>query len=318
MTRPPLRGYFLRVASVSLLVLFLLLTAPGFPLAELAQSVGAAAARTVEEARAGQEEALPGGREVKDFAAAWPDRIAETAFREGEWMLRVGDAWFAWANGRLLPEAERSRWEEFASLPLYRYPLALPPLAVIDEETAARLRQRVREDAANPPRRHEEFLGRLLQAGSRAETEAHIVRMEVAGFTVTVHERLAEPLARVSEELRALRLADPAVTAFLAGLTEMNGYNYRYVEGTHSRSFHSYGLAVDLVPKSYGGRHAYWMWAMSKVRDFWTVPYERRWMVPAPVVEAFERNGFVWGGKWLFFDTMHFEYRPEILLMAQG
>ncbi|MCX7038981.1 MAG: M15 family metallopeptidase [Spirochaetes bacterium] len=306
------------MASVSLLVLFLLLTAPGFPLAELAQSVGAAAARTAEEARAGQEEALPGGREVKDFAAAWPDRIAETAFREGEWMLRVGDAWFAWANGRLLPEAERSRWEEFASLPLYRYPLALPPLAVIDEETAARLRQRVREDAANPPRRHEEFLGRLLQAGSRAETEAHIVRMEVAGFTVTVHERLAEPLARVSEELRALRLADPAVTAFLAGLTEMNGYNYRYVEGTHSRSFHSYGLAVDLVPKSYGGRHAYWMWAMSKVRDFWTVPYERRWMVPAPVVEAFERNGFVWGGKWLFFDTMHFEYRPEILLMAQG
>ena len=164
-------------------------------------------------------------------------------------MLSVDNAWFAWANGRLLPEAERSRWEEFA-----------------------------------PPRRHEGFLGRLLHAGSRAETEARVVRMEVAGFTVTVHEHLAEPLARVSEELRALRLTDPA---------------------------------VDLVPKSYGGRHAYWMWAMSKVRDFWTVPYERRWMVPAPVVEAFERNGFVWGGKWLFFDTMHFEYRPEILLMAR-
>jgi hypothetical protein len=323
------------VISVLLLVPFLLLTAPGFPLAELAQSVGAAVAQTVVEAQSevearsrevafseegaqSKEGALPGGREVRALAAAWSDRIAETAFREGEWMLRVGDAWFAWANGRLLPEAERSRWEEFASLPLYRYPLALPPLAVIDEETAARLRQRVREDAANPPKRHEEFLGRLLQAGSRAETEAHVVRLEVAGFTVTVHQRLAEPLARVSEELRALRLADPAVAVFLKGLTEMNGYNYRFVEGTRSRSFHSYGLAVDLVPKSYGGRHAYWMWAMSKVRDFWTVPYERRWMVPVPVVEAFERNGFVWGGKWRFFDTMHFEYRPEILLMARG
>ncbi len=303
------------MASVFILVLFLLLMAPGFPLAELAQSVGAAAAQTVQEALA-KEEDLPGGREVRAFAAAWPDRIAETGFRDGEWMLRVGDAWFAWANGRLLPEAERSRWEEFAPLPLYRYPLGLPPLAVLDEEAAARIRQRVREDEANPPQRHEEFLGRLLQAGSRAETEAHVVRMEVAGFTVTVHERLAEPLSLVSEELRALRVADPAVGAFLKGLTEMNGYNYRYVEGTRSRSFHSYGLAVDLVPRSYGGKHAYWMWAMSKVRDFWTVPYERRWMVPASVVEAFERNGFVWGGKWLFFDTMHFEYRPEILLMA--
>ncbi|MGW8266533.1 MAG: M15 family metallopeptidase, partial [Longimicrobiales bacterium] len=34
---------------------------------------------------------------------------------------------------------------------------------------------------------------------------------------------------------------------------------------------------------------------------------------PPAVVEAFERHGFVWGGKWAHFDTMHFEYRPEIL-----
>jgi hypothetical protein len=47
------------------------------------------------------------------------------------------------------------------------------------------------------------------------------------------------------------------------------------------------------------------------------VPYEQRWMVPTSVVEAFERHGFVWGGKWLFFDTMHFEYRPEVLLLAR-
>jgi len=47
------------------------------------------------------------------------------------------------------------------------------------------------------------------------------------------------------------------------------------------------------------------------------VPYARRWMVPTPVVEAFERHGFVWGGKWLFFDTMHFEYRPEVLEIAR-
>ena len=34
------------------------------------------------------------------------------------------------------------------------------------------------------------------------------------------------------------------------------------------------------------------------------------------IVDAFQKHGFVWGGKWLFFDTMHFEYRPELLGMS--
>jgi len=55
---------------------------------------------------------------------------------------------------------------------------------------------------------------------------------------------------------------------------------------------------------------------MNKVDEWWSIPFDRRWMIPAAAVEAFERHGFVWGGKWLFFDTMHFEYRPDILLLA--
>ncbi|HNY22827.1 MAG TPA: M15 family metallopeptidase, partial [Treponemataceae bacterium] len=38
---------------------------------------------------------------------------------------------------------------------------------------------------------------------------------------------------------------------------------------------------------------------------------------PAAVVEAFEREGFVWGGKWLLWDNMHFEYRPELLVLQK-
>ena len=29
--------------------------------------------------------------------------------------------------------------------------------------------------------------------------------------------------------------------------------------------------------------------------------------------EIREKYGFIWGGRWYHFDTMHFEYRPEIL-----
>ena len=26
-----------------------------------------------------------------------------------------------------------------------------------------------------------------------------------------------------------------------------------------------------------------------------------------------ERHGFIWGGKWYHYDTLHFEYRPGLL-----
>ncbi len=36
--------------------------------------------------------------------------------------------------------------------------------------------------------------------------------------------------------------------------------------------------------------------------------------IPLEIVAAFERRGFIWGGRWAHYDTMHFEYRPELLL----
>ena len=260
----------------------------------------------------------PGERELKALAAAWPGLIDEVRPVDGEWQVRIDNAWFSWAHGRLLPAADAARWESFAAIPFYTYPLTLPPLPHFDPATAAALRRRVADEEIHPPRRSEAFMGTLLGAHNRVETEARLVKMEVAGFTVTVHQVLKDPLERVSAELSSLRKTDRDVAAFLRGMAEMNGYNYRFVEGTRSRSLHSYGLAVDIIPKTYGGRATYWLWAMNRTPDWWTVPYARRWMPPLAVVAAFERQGFVWGGKWLFFDTMHFEYRPEILLMAHA
>jgi hypothetical protein len=258
----------------------------------------------------------PGEQEVHALAAAWPERIAEAALRDGDWMVRIEDAWFAWANGRMLPESERNEWERYAPMTFYHYPLDLSRLLQLDDAAAAELRSRVKHDQQNPPQRSEEFLGTLLHASDRKSTVARLIYMEIAGFSATVHESVKEHLLRVSAELKALRESDPEVAAFLRGVREMDGFNYRFVEGTRTRSLHSYGLAVDIIPKSYGGKHAYWQWAMSKVPDWWTIPYAQRWMPPPAFVKAFEREGFVWGGKWLFFDTMHFEYRPEILMLS--
>ena len=32
----------------------------------------------------------------------------------------------------------------------------------------------------------------------------------------------------------------------------------------------------------------------------------------------FEKHGFIWGGRWYHYDTMHFEYRPEMIAIAKA
>ena len=84
-------------------------------------------------------------------------------------------------------------------------------------------------------------------------------------------------------------------------------FNYRPIERANRLSPHSYGIAVDIaVPPSH-----YWLWEAKKALEYKnSIPYE--------IVEIFEKHGFIWGGKWYHFDTMHFEYRPELLLKSQN
>jgi hypothetical protein len=71
---------------------------------------------------------------------------------------------------------------------------------------------------------------------------------------------------------------------------------------------HSYGVAIDI---NLNLSH-YWQWDC-KCKDE-NVPLTYKNLISAKVVELFEKHGFIWGGKWYHYDTMHFEYRPELLL----
>ena len=51
----------------------------------------------------------------------------------------------------------------------------------------------------------------------------------------------------------------------------------------------------------------YWEWSKGKGGPAW------RNRVPQAIGDIFERHGFIWGAKWFHFDTMHFEYRPELV-----
>jgi hypothetical protein len=77
----------------------------------------------------------------------------------------------------------------------------------------------------------------------------------------------------------------------------------RTIAGTARKSMHAYAAAIDI-----NTRHShYWLWSQKKSR---TYKYENA--VPYEIARIFEKHGFIWGAKWYHFDTMHFEYRPEL------
>ncbi len=123
-----------------------------------------------------------------------------------------------------------------------------------------------------------------------------------AGTRIMFHPAngAAEQLRKVSEEL------DKLPAKFLEFLHPSAGsYNCRPIAGTKRLSAHGYGIAIDIALK----RAHYWRWTKPDPAGL------RRWRneIPWEIVHVFERHGFIWGGKWSHYDTMHFEYRPELL-----
>ncbi|WFU33721.1 M15 family metallopeptidase [Bradyrhizobium brasilense] len=58
---------------------------------------------------------------------------------------------------------------------------------------------------------------------------------------------------------------------------------------------HGYAAAIDLNLEVCADR----LWA-GKGKS---IPYENR--MPREIVDIFERHGFIWGGKWGHYDTVH-------------
>jgi hypothetical protein len=111
---------------------------------------------------------------------------------------------------------------------------------------------------------------------------------------ITSVNGVAERLTDISAELDALPSAIKRYAYPPAGT-----YSCRTVADTGEPSMHSWGSAIDI-----NAAHAdYWLWPRNGPINH----------IPPEVVDIFERHGFIWGGKWTHYDTMHFEYRPELV-----
>ena len=253
---------------------------------------------------------------IRALARAYPDRAGNVEFIDGDWSIEVYGERFYYANGRMLPASLKDRAGEYDPQPFYNYPEELPPWTPPTEEESARMREQDANRRARPPKRSSYFFDAIWRTRNKDESWEHVKQIRLFGHTVLVHYSILEQLSLVEEQILRTAKTNAAVRQWINSLNSIESWNWRDIASTQSRSYHSYGAAIDLLPKSLGGLETYWLWSSRSTPEWWTIPYSKRFHPPIEVIKAFESFGFIWGGKWSYYDTMHFEYRPEILELS--
>ncbi|CZE48466.1 M15 family metallopeptidase [Campylobacter geochelonis] len=152
--------------------------------------------------------------------------------------------------------------------------------------------------------RNYEFLGKIY-GSSEEEVKANLV--DVVWLKNSLNLKLkfnskngaAAALSKVSDELDELVSKDLSNLAFLQDIG--GTFKWRKIAKTNRPSAHSYGIAIDIN----AAKSNYWQW--DKKFKFTN-------QIPLAIVKIFEKHGFIWGGRWKHYDTMHFEYRPEFFV----
>lgn len=186
--------------------------------------------------------------------------------------------------------------------------LAYPDLQdMLEQPYPITYRKELMKEGQDPGRARVYGLLNEVYGSSREKIESNLTTVSTGGARLRFNKcnGAAEALSKAMKELSALAggRRDIAATLYPCNGT----YNYRLIAGTNRLSSHSYGTAVDLA---YNKRD-YWRWTSREEGQ------KRLESYPSEIVEVFERNNFIWGGKWSHFDIMHFEYRPELLMKAR-
>ena len=268
-------------------------TAPG-------ADAGRGTGRTAADLEGARDESIK-GPEARDRGAvptgldclrrAYPDQVCGV---EADGLVLCNGTYLVYDDGRAKSHTERLRDPDLQDMMAQKYPVAgsrAEPPAPDFEPGRVRHAPFFRAMYGETPQQVVKRLVRVRWLPSLSGRE----------LRVTSVNGVSERLKAVSRAVERLPLAVRRKAAPVAG-----GFAAREVKGTERPSAHSWGIAVDVAVDSAD----YWRWREPGQER----PERYRNRVPLEIVEAFEREGFIWGGRWYRYDTMHFEYRPELLL----
>ena len=253
---------------------------------------------------------------AKALAAAYPLRIEKAEFQNGDWTVLLDDTWYYYADGRMMPEELLDSVSNYNPVFFYNYQSELPPWTEPSPEWANRLRDLNTARPANPRRSSVYFLDDLWNSSNRDEAWRQVTQIDFLGREVTVHNGIVGVLGHVEEKILEEAKTNSTVRQWIDSLGTVDAWSWRDVASSGNRSYHAYGVAIDLLPRNLGGLATYWLWTSEQIPEWWAVPYSRRYHPPEEVIRTFESFGFIWGGKWPNYDTMHFEYRPELFILS--
>ena len=154
-----------------------------------------------------------------------------------------------------------------------------------------------------PGRVRSEAFFKKMYGNSATEAKAKLTTVDWFGtkLQVTTVNGVDKKLAAVRDELAQT----PDYKKYLT--TPGGTFLWRIISKTKRLSMHSFGIAIDINTKY----SDYWQWAGKNLtEESANIPYKNR--IPHEIAAVFEKHGFVWGGRWHHYDTMHFEYRPEL------
>lgn len=229
------------------------------------------------------------GERIGRLVAAYPDHLA-----------RIDGGDLVWRDGTRMPTGAGRPERPFEAM-------------LRDATLADQVRQTyVSGPPAGPPAR-DHSPGRLRNtaffvkmygdcrrggAAGRHRTVTWMPKTRPQPLPVTTVNDVASRLERVVADLEGL---PDRLKAYL--VPSAGTFNCRTVADTGLLSMHAYAAAIDLNV----AHSDYWSWARARG----DIPYRNR--IPYAIAEVFEAQRFIWGGKWYHYDTMHFEYRPELI-----
>jgi phage-related protein len=254
------------------------------------------------------------------YKDAYPHLITDVIKKDKDWVMKFANGnMYYWADGKILPESGLPESDKYIRYSINPYNMNGRSPGLYTEEKIAKLRIKPKpaEKKKDIPAEEGSLNKELFAITTKKSAKKQLTEVKLSGHYIKVHHTIAEKIKSIDTKINQLAKTDPEVRAYLKSIGSVQAFNWRKIAGTDRFSTHSYGIAVDILPKKYRKKTLYWSWEQDKNEDWMLLPQSSLWTPPDSVIKIFYEENFIWGGHWDRYDTMHFEYRPELINLSR-